>query len=159
MGGVDPQGDEDAQSGEVDGAALPHSPLQQQAHQGKEGDDPHLGVVAGVGKAQEGGGRHVGHPAPGRRSAAHPQHAQVGVDGQPGDEHGQDVAPGQMALVGGEQVDETRGKVLGAKTLGQRVTAHSVVPRWLGEGLDLLSQGLPAPVKIGAYVMAEDDAA
>ena len=156
--GVDPQSDHHPQSGEVDQPSSLHPSLQEKTHPREQSDDPHLGIVPGKGKSQKGRRRHIRHSAPHRRPAPDLDFAQVDVYTPAGEKHGQDVAPAQMPLKGGEKVDEVGRKILGSNLFGLRKTAHLRIPHRLRQRLYLLPYGqLCSLVEILTDIPSVDD--
>ena len=161
MGGEDAEGDEHGEGGpRAQGLPAPvHAALDAQAEEGEEGDDRHLGVVAGEGEAEEGGGREEGESAPQGGPAVDADLPQVEEHAPAGGEDGEQVAPPDGALVGGEQLDQVGGEELVADVLGDGVAAHDGGPGRGHEVAQLLRHRRGAPVEVPTHVEAEDDLA
>ena len=161
VGGEHAEGDEDGEGGpRAQGLAAPvHAALDAEAEEGEEGDDRHLGVLAGVREAEEGGGREEGEAAPEGGPAVHADAPQVEEHAVAGGEDDQQVAPAHGALVGREQLDEVGGEELVADLLGDGIAAHDGGPGRGHEVAQLLQDRRLAAVEVRAHVVAEDDLA
>ena len=153
---IDPQCDHDSQRQEMSETSGIHAPIEEMAHEREQGDYRHLGVVAGIGKGEEGWRGHIGDAAPDRRPATDSDSPQVEIHAASGQENREDVAPSDMALVGGKKIDQVRREILWADLVRLRETAHLLVPHGLRDLRQLLEKPLFPLVKVFADVRTVD---
>ena len=159
MRGVGAEADQQGQPEEARELPLLHAAVKAEVHPGQQGDDGHLGVVAGEGEGQEGRREHEGDAAPQAGPTGEREGAQEAVHPPAGEEDGEHVAPAEVALMGGEQLQQAGRKEVGADLLGCRVAPEGGLPGPGAVVRELLGEGLLAAVEIGAGIASVDDLA
>ena len=157
--GVDAESDQQGQREEAGELPLLHAAVEAEVHPGQQGDDGHLGVVAGEGEGQEGRREHEGDAPPQAGPAGQVEDAQVAVHPPAGEEDGEHETPAEVALMGGEQLQQAGREVVGADLLGCRVSPEGGFPDAGAIGCELLGERLLAAVEIGACVASVNDLA
>ena len=124
---------------------------------GRQKDRSKRRHLSGVRKREKGRSRHVGDTGADGYRPARTQFTYVGVHTESGYEHRQQVAPGDVAMEGGNQVYQMGGKAVVDHLPRLGISAHLGIPHGWQKNTEPLLDRILAEMVVRAHVQSTDD--